>query len=273
MKELIRNARLGWPDCTENGKLLALLLLAILIFWFWKREAWNKYRKLFIYTTIMAVCCIFPITAAILMQYQTRFYDYQWIWGFVPVTIVISLAGTLLWTELVEKYAKPKYGGLKKAGITLAAICILYLCGRMGNSVWDADAEVEKLEETARVLEIITENGQNTDITLWAPQGIMEYARVLNGNVRMPYGRNMWDPALNAYSYETYGETEVAMYTWMSTAEATGSGVACADWILQMGVNHVLLPGNLAPESVQTWEDALGKTAQTVEGYYWLSLN
>lgn len=273
MTEWMRNARLGWLDMTESGKLVALLLVALLLFWFWKREEWKKYHELFIYTTLITVCCICPVTAALLMVYQTKFYDYQWIWTYVPITVVISLAGTLLWSFLSEKYAGTKHGFRNKLGIMAAMVCLVYLCGSLGNPVWDAKAEAEKQVQTRRVLEVITEKGQRTDIVLWAPQGMMEYARALDGRVRLPYGRNMWDAALNAYSYDIYGETEIAMYTWMTTAEATGLGEACVDWLIQTGVNQLLLPANLSAESLQSWELALGKEAETLEGYYWISLD
>lgn len=270
MTELIKNAWLGWMDYTESGKLVALLLLALLLFWFWKREEWNQYGKLFLYTTIVTVCCIIPLTAAMLMVYQTRFYDYQWIWGFVPITIVIALVCTLLWTEWMEKYKAGKHAVWKKVGIACLMLCMLYLCGRMGMKNGDADEEIQKQEETVRVLEIITENGQNTNMVLWAPQRIMEYARAVNGDVRLPYGRNMWDPALNAYSYETYGETANSLYEWMTLAEETGEGdVTIVEAVLEFGVNHILLPGNIQPELLQEFEKELGMQAKNAEGYYW----
>lgn len=273
MKELIKNAWQGWLAYTESGKLAALLLVILVLFWFWKKDDWKKYRKLFIYTTIVTLCCVCPLTAALLMAYQTKFYDYQWIWNYVPITIVISLSGTLLWTSLTEKYTGTKHAAWKKVGVLSAMVCLLYLSGNMGRSIGDAGEDAYKLAQAKTVLAEITEEGQKTDIVLWAPETIMEYARALDGNICLPYGRNMWDPALNGYAYDTYGETEIAMYTWMTTAEATGMGEAYSEWILQMGINQLLLPGNLLPETLQAWEEATGCKAVMLEDYYWISLN
>lgn len=309
MSELIKNARIGWQDYTEAGKLAALLLIALLIFWFAGKEFRKGYLTLIIYTTVMAVCCICPLTAALLMQYQTRFYDYEWIWSAVPMTIVIALAGTLLWFDLTGKFEKKKSRKWKCAGIAVAMIALVYLCGSKGIPVWDAEKENAELEETAKVLEIITENGQNTDIILWAPQSIMEYARALDGSIRLPYGRNMWDNALNGYSYDVYGDEEKTLYAWMSHAEETGegevlletlaleladsaaeyspadsvtpkvqetmlsetvNGPACMDLARQLGVTHILLPGNLQQEALAEIEEYLGVQAESVEEYYLL---
>ncbi len=273
MKEIIGNAWMGWLDYTEGGKLTALLMIALLLFWFAKKELWIKYRELFSYTTLTAVCCICPLTATVLMLYQTKFYDYQWIWSAVPITIVIALAGTLLWTELMEKCETAKHREWKKIGVTMSMICILYFCGRMGMNVWDADKEAAKLEETAKVLEIITENGQNTNITLWAPQEIMEYARAWNGCIRMPYGRNMWDPALNAYSYETYGEKEHVLYEWMRQVEETGEGdVNCMDVVSELEISHIVLPEEVKQELLWDLEEYWGVKAQKLGTYYWICI-
>lgn len=319
MMEVIKNAWLGWQKYTEQGKMAALLLLALLLFWFGNKslggekpgskEAEGSSRLLIFYTTAMTVCCICPLTAAALMTYQTRFYDYQWIWGAVPVTIVLALAGTQLWTAFAEKYAKGKGAGWKLAGITALLICVIYLCGRMQSNIWDADEAAKNREETARVLEILTENGQNKDICLWAPQGIMEYARALDGSIVLPYGRNMWDGALNAYSYDTYGEEEKLLYAWMCHAEATGEGEAeyepsmaaegtahgmealagadalgqtaetrritaaeCMESARQLGVTHIVLPGSLQAEVLAEIEAYLGIQAEDMAGYYLLRI-
>ena len=292
MREMIRNAWLGWQNYTDNGKLAALLLMALLFFWLGKREKRNKFFTFIVYTTIMTVCCICPFTAAVFMQYQTRFYDYPWIWSLVPVTMIIALAGTLLWIELTEEYARKKGKLWKCAGITAMMVSVICLCGRMGNTIWESGQEIQKEIETSRVLEIITENGENTNIVLWAPQGIMEYARALNGCIRLPYGRNMWDDALNAYSYDTYGDTEKTLYVWMSNAEETGEGVAfieigkeaalepertqkvtitaaeCVDMAAELGVTHILLPENMRQETLEELENRLGTPLEQVEGYY-----
>jgi len=264
MSELIRNARLGWLDYTENGKMVALFLLALVIFWFGRREKWEKYHALFKCCTFIAVCCICPITAVLLMLYQTKFYDYRWIWNLVPITLVISLALTLLWSEIKEKKGK-------RIILTLSILGILYCSGSMGYKVWDAGQENVQQKKTSEILAVITDNGTQNDIILWAPQGIMTYARALNGEICLPYGRNMWDPALNAYSYDTYGEQEQELYQWMCQVEETGEGdVECMKIASELGVNHILLPGNMNEELLQQIEEYWGIEAAMAGECYWI---
>lgn len=276
MMELINNARLGRMDYTESGKLAALLLLALLWFWFGSREHRNRYLPLLVYTTVMAVCCICPLTAAMLMTYQTGFYDYQWIWSLVPLTIVIALGGTLLRSELLQTYANGRAGKRRTIGITAAMLAVICLCAPLLQNTRNTQNTVSGQAETAKVLEFLLEDKEDKEITLWAPRMIMEYVRTLDGNIRMPYGRNMWDPALNAYSYDTYGEAEESLYRWMCSAEETGEGedtAECMDLVKQLCVTHILLPGTLQPEGLTEIESYLGVQAQTVENYYLLELS
>ncbi len=275
MTEWYKNAwLLGWKQYTDDGKLAALLLIALMLFWFVGKERRKRHVTLGIYTTVAAVFCICPLTAAVLMKYQTKFYDYQWIWNLVPMTIFIALTGTWLWTTLTERYAGREKFMWKAIGITLAMLGVVYLSGRMGNTIWDTEDEAAKRTEAARVLETLTEQGQDVDIILWAPRGIMEYARALDGDICLPYGRNMWDDSLNAYTYDSYGENEELLYEWMCVAEETGEGAtSAADSMVlakEMGVTHILLPGNLLPESLAEAEAALSVRAEALEGYYLL---
>ena len=94
MWELLNNAWNGWGNFIFYGKYPALLLLVLVVFWFFSDQ--KREPVLLGYTTVMTVCCIFPLTAALLMQYQTKFYDYQWVWNYVPLLTVVAFAGTLV---------------------------------------------------------------------------------------------------------------------------------------------------------------------------------
>lgn len=276
MRELILNAwPLGWQNYTNQGKLAVLLLAGLLWFWFGKKEHRQRYATLIIYATVMAVMCILPITAALLMCYQTRFYDYQWIWNLVPSTIVTALAGTLLWTGLMEQYGKQKGKVVKCVGITLALIGVICFCGRMGLRTWDVETDT-KMAETTVFLEAIRSVEQQEDIVLWAPRDIMGYTRMLDSSVQLVYGRNMWDPSLSTYSYDTYSRAVTELYEWMLCMEKTGfapEGTDCRAYMekaLAEGVNHIFVPEYIWPPLLEEMETALDVKAEKVANFYWL---
>lgn len=238
MKELIKNAWLGWLRYTDHGKFAALLFAVLLYFWLKEKITPVKTigaergknvlgqnddtgRGLLIYVTVMTIVCVCPVTAAFLMLYQTKFYDYEWIWSLVPMTAVIAWG---MADFLAEKWKNFRKEGMGKSLIlTICAAALLFLCGGLGVKAWEESGTGEERDRIASVLSAVTENGRRADICLWAPEEVMEYARAYSGGIRLPYGRNMWDKSLNAYSYDTYDAGRMEMYQWMSLAEENGS--------------------------------------------------
>lgn len=238
MEEFIKNAWMGWLRYTDHGKFAALLFAVLLYFWLKEKiipvktigaergktdfgQNTDTGRGLLIYAAIMTIACVCPVTAAFLMLYQTKFYDYEWIWSLVPMTAVIAWG---MADFLAERWRNSRKEGMGKSLVlTICAAVLLFLCGGLGAGPWEESSTGENRDRMAEVLSAVTENGQKADICLWAPQEVMEYARVYSGAIRLPYGRNMWDKSLNAYSYDTYDAGRMELYQWMSLAEENGS--------------------------------------------------
>lgn len=226
MAELLRNAWVGWFRVTGGGKLMALFLAALLFLWLHCKQ--ENQRALLRYGTVSALCCILPVTAVPLMLYQTRFYDYEWIWSIVPVTVMTAYAGTRVMAEYWQGFRREAWR--KGLPVTAGLLAVAFLCGGWNSSGVDRDGEKAWKERTESVLEAIGAGVEeasgnaaagNGGICIWAPHRMMEYARRLDGSVLLPYGRNMWDEALGAYSYDTYPDDVEKMYLWMSVVEET----------------------------------------------------
>lgn len=288
--ELVKNAWLGWQNYITHGKLAALFLLAAiyLLVRHWKQD---KIKQIAGYGIVMAVICIFPLTAALLMCYQTRFYDYEWIWSMAPVTVLIALGGT--WLVIDQKRKNVNLNNICHyiflAGMLAA---MLLLCGRLGAEPYERRQADPEYGEVEAVLADMTEQYGEGNICLWAPREILEYARVLDGGVSLLYGRNMWDISLDAYSYDSYPPETRDLYLWMEQmtedgkwirecgpgAEATGSpglkrltGDEQIQYALQAGANCILLKDNLTTETRAELEKAIAannlQEALLSEGY------
>ena len=225
MSEILENAWMGWSEYITPGKYSALLLLVFLYLIVSGRlqSAINKIKsdkkeskqiKFILYTLIISILCICPVSAAILMMYQTRFYDYLWIWTCVPSTGMIAYGLIIIFEDIYKIYREKKKKNWIYVGFIALFFCILILCGRMGSEVWDKTLNDEEIMETKEILLAIEER-QMDKVCLWAPESIMENVRSLDGDITLPYGRNMWDKALDAYAYDTYSESIEGMYEWM----------------------------------------------------------
>lgn len=302
MSELLRNAGTGWSDFLDSGKLAALLLAVLLFLWFGRKG--KEQGAFLLYTSVMTVLCILPVTAVLLMLYQTRFYDYEWIWSLVPLTAVTAYGITLFLAEYWKGFGRDRW--YKGIPVTLLLLAVLLLCGSLGREVWDRDAERKERERAYAVLDRIREEYPDAALHLWAPRDILEYAREKDAGITLLYGRNMWDPSLNAYAYDVYDENVVMAYRWMEWTQLTGEGSLevkpeerqdsedtkeavpadradgeepfsgpqiftsedSAAVALTNGVNCILLPEISKQDTVRSMERALGVQAGQTEGYY-----
>lgn len=292
MTEWIQNAWRGWQHYITQGKLAAVFFAVLLFLWFCKKGTNRK--PLLLYATGMAVCCVLPLTAAALMAYQTKFYDYEWIWSMVPLTAV-SAWGIVLFLDTVWPGFEP---AKRRQGLTatVLAAAVVLLGGSLGNGFRDGEEREKERRHAYRVLEQVKENCGGDEICLWAPREILEYAREADGAIRLPYGRSMWNDALKGYAYDVYRDQQKIMYRWMEgvggtglegtghiaedmTAEreawpeggdpwAFGRAEEYAGYALEAGVTCILLPGDAAPEILGQMEEALGVEAQKLEDYW-----
>ena len=132
MMTLLQSALTGWTDYTQHGKFAALLLLAILYLGFVlygsgkeaNASGAEKARKrLYLYGALVTFGCICPVTALILLKYQTTFYSYIWIWAAVPQTALIAWAAT----DFLCNLSKEK--SLRNGMAALILLGILFLGG------------------------------------------------------------------------------------------------------------------------------------------------
>lgn len=216
MTEYLGHAWQGWLGYTDHGKLAALLLAALLFLWLGRKSLQGQRRELLVYSTVMTVCCICPVTAAGLMLYQTRFYDYQWVWSLVPGTIVIAWGMTLFLSRQWQEFRLTEWK--KGLPVTCLLLAITLLCGSMGGEVAGTDPEKQDRQQAAEVLAQVTGQFPEGEICLWAPRKVMEYTRETDPGIRLFYGRNLWDQSLNAYAYDVYQKDMEAIYVWMERA-------------------------------------------------------
>lgn len=308
MAELLRNAWMGWFRVTGGAKIMGLFLIALLFLWIGYRQ--EKQRQLLRYGTAAALCCIVPVTAVALMLYQTRFYDYEWIWSIVPVTILTAYAGTKALAEHWQGFRREAWR--KGLPVTVGLLAAALLCNVSDDAGIDRKAARAERAEAESILETVREeagsfpSASKTDekgvpeiaaaeggsVCMWAPRKVLEHIRRLDSSILLPYGRNMWEEALGAYSYDIYSEEVEKMYQWMCIAEETCtendfdmtdimigkleeqelSTRECMESAKRAGVNLLILPENINRLLLDEVMKATGVRPEQVSGYYFFEL-
>ena len=286
MTELLRNAWMGWHQFIEAGKLMVFLPVSLLFLWLtgkWRQQ--RNHCTLFCYTAVMMLCCILPVTAVVLMVYQTRFYDYQWVWSLVPMTAATAWAGTEFLDQCWKGFRYTQWRkGLPVSALLLAA---LVLCSGFGNGEFDRNDERQRRLQAKFALESVMQQlaGRQGEVLLWAPREILEYTREFDGSLRLIYGRNMWDASLGAYSYDIYSQELQNLYLWMENVDETGIAVVddpvrgevvlqgenCVAAAVNAGANCILLPSRLESGKAETLARIMGGNAVLQGDYYLLT--
>lgn len=253
----------GIESYLSSNHYFVLLVVVLLTLWLTnKKQADEKQNRLLVYTVVIVVLLLCPISAVAVMIYQTAFYEYEWAWSMVPVTIVVAFGLVLFWNQKGRK--------LRKWGLIVLSIFLLCLTGNQGSFSKVPVGEVKirgEIEEVTREIFSLRPNGENI---VWAPKGLMQEIRRQDGRVLLIYGRDMWDHKAGAYDYEAYSQELTQAYLWLekvmeysdfaATLEQPKEAIAVLDeqymWsrdaknhieqVLMAGANTIVLPNLLS---------------------------
>lgn len=279
MQELMRNAWAGWSGYITDGKYAVLLLGILLIYLFGRMKAKQEFsgngvlQLLMTYTSAVTVLAVCPMTAALLMMYQTRFYDYMWVFSLIPVTLVIACGFVCLGREVAKKY-RPVY--------VLFCLVLVLLCGNLDRQSESREEQAADREICMTLLDKLSEKGNTENICLWAPKDLMTHMRSLDGGIRLLYGRNLWDTSLNAYTYDTYDRETVSLYEWMEEIalvlpvpdpEAALTDEKALKLAIEKGVSCMILPaeqdGRLSESLLEAEQECnVTVSSDDAEGYW-----
>lgn len=272
MHDRIADAFRGWIAWNTESKIMGVFLAVLVFLWFGNAVHRKGAMGCFLrYASVFTVLCIFPVTAAILLLYQTRFYAYHWLFALLPITLLVAYGLTILiWQIVLTCQGASRKDKAKGALFVFLLGAALFFCIHAGSSVSEVEKTSDQVAEVKSLLqEIKAVMGEQT-ICLWAPKEILEYARAVDGEITLFYGRNMWNPYLEAYTYDRE-ESKKEYYLWMEQVESEcpkEQDAICRmiDSAKKQGVNCLLLPAERGIQ-LAALEEALGQQAQTVGSY------
>lgn len=249
----------GMETYFSHDKTVVLLLAVLLVLWLGdKKKNHETHNRLLVYTTVISLALLFPVTAVVAVIYQSAYYDYEWVWSMVPVIAVVGYGAVRIY-EMLEREKRGRQIWW------LGLLLLLFFCGNQG-CLKTASEEEAKTAVMAREIMVTVENAMDTEVpVLWGPKDIMQEIRRETGEIRLVYGKDMWDPKAGAYDYEAYSPELIRAYEWMDcvcvlSSENVGEQemalyekydipAQLSEVVLYMmdsGVNVIVLPGNTA---------------------------
>lgn len=232
--EILFNYEYHFIPMLELLAVFFILDAFLLIAFFSRSAALKKYLypsksllKFSIYGAVTSILIIFPLTGILLMQFQTVFYPYIYLWLIVPF---VPLTGAIL-AELSVNLSKI----LKRRIFIITALFLgvfLFFCGSMGTS--DASEDTDSWSDNifsynecipflSRLEDISLAGEYKNKFTVIAPKEITEYIHMYSGNIATLYGRDLWDTGLDPYSYNEYPEEYYDLYTLEYYEESGGT--------------------------------------------------
>lgn len=235
MKELIEAMRAGWQQYAEGGMYIGVFFVALLFLWLvcYNKFSLNGYKEkkvLFDYTLIITILILFPVSTFVLLKYQTTFFTYSQLFLMIPIAPVMAwgLTEFFMWLREYLLARKETPGFIKRkpwiCEVAMVAVlaAVLWMAGTLSfaNEATDAASNGEKMpEEVLQVLQVLQSDEDidlSTDVIL-ATDEILEYARAYSGDMKLLYGRDMWQEELKAYTYDVYPEELVELHEWLNT--------------------------------------------------------
>ena len=96
----------GMETYFSHDKTVVLLLLVLLVLWLGDKKKNNEtHNRLLVYTTVISLALLFPVTAIVAVIYQSAYYDYEWVWSMVPVVAVVGYGAVRIY-EMSEREKK-----------------------------------------------------------------------------------------------------------------------------------------------------------------------
>ncbi|MED9904862.1 MAG: hypothetical protein UFG06_11835 [Lachnospiraceae bacterium] len=224
MMKFLDSMKMELSSFVEDGQFLMLFMVALLFLWL-TEDVKKKEIRVFAFAMLLLLLC--PVTAKLLMLYQTPFYGYENLWELLPVTVLLAYALVMAVFKMVAA-ATREYGRFRAAvsqkkeriyEILTAAVltAVLFLCGTLvpGKAITEKTDGMGVIpKETEEVLSLL--DLKDTQVTLLAPDEIAAWARIYSGDILLPYGRNLWEQELSAYTYDTYTADKQELHDWVN---------------------------------------------------------
>lgn len=214
MRELFQNALNGPGSYFQSNYMVVLVMGLFLYFFVVDADITFREKRLLRLAAVLLALMLFPASAIALMLYQTRYYSYSWIWSLMPVTLLISWGSvTVLWRHTGQSWRDGKAARRLTAGVAVLLVLLL-LTGNLGSIQTLSEEEKDQSSRAGQVAAYLQEIAGMKESLVWGSRPVLEAVRRQNSGIKVLYGRNMWEPAVAAHTYDTYPLEQQRLFDW-----------------------------------------------------------
>lgn len=201
-----------------HGLLWIYVLLILASLW---QKGDRKQRKLLVFSRVMGVCILFPLTAVVLLKGYSPFYDWMDLQLLLPLVLLLAWGGT----ELVFRMQNVEIPGLHlkriaQTIISVLCVMVLLLAGTVFHG-FDRQPKADRNGVPIQVAEILAplySMFADEHLVLAAPSEILMYTRLYAANWEPLYGRDLWSSKAASYINSGY-DIEYAYYEFLEKAQ------------------------------------------------------
>lgn len=244
----------------QMGQFLMLFMVALLLLYLLEEQKCVVFKQ---YAFLMLLTLLCPLTAKLLVVYQTPFYSPDNLWTLLPITPLLGygfviasvrIVGALTsgygrWTKSVTRRKESVFEAFVILGLSL----VIFLCGtlRFGKTMAEeADGGRNVPYAVCEALDAIGTNETET-VKILAVDEVARWARIYDGKFILPYGRNMYEPEMTAFTYEVYTEEIYLLHSWVNgelPVEETYAGADFYKESAENGCEYLIFKAGAFPE-------------------------
>lgn len=175
---------------------IALFLITILYLYIVRKAG----KPIVTYSIIAAFLVLLPVTNYCLGLLYQNFYTGEELYWLLPVFVLPAYT-------ITELYQMNMQAWKKKVMLPIVAI-VAILCGWMSfdKATVPAQSETVILQELDKEWIEVYEKILPHNPVMVAPKELMIHAREYSGEIRLPYGRDLWEVNLDYAFYDPYEE-------------------------------------------------------------------
>lgn len=209
----------------QEGQFLMLFMVALLLLYLLEGQKATAFKQ---YAFLMLLVLLCPFTAGLLVKYQTLFYSKDNLWTLLPVTSLLGyglvvatakIVSTLSnrygrWTRTTSRRKESILEFLVLTGFSL----VLFLCGtlRFGKVMTEETTGNSLIPKQVSEVLATIETEDSAGVRILAADEVARWARIYDGKLLLPYGRNLYEPDMTAFTYEEYTPEIYFLHSWIN---------------------------------------------------------